>query len=152
MAGFAFGLWLNIEDKRRRFPLLNLPESKISQLVEKYGDLAKVSQNPDDEDEGLTVGLLDGSQTPTLYDVRGGCLLLVAGCVWEGESWALEGALEGKEMPLLGGTARALTLRAQLPCLPTTRPHTPPRRSNVPLGCIGILCAYPAGEDGPCYH
>ncbi len=73
MAGCIFGVWLNLEDRRRRFPLLNLPESKISQLVEKYGDLAKASMRnlPNDDDEALTVGLLDGQQTPTLYDVRG---------------------------------------------------------------------------------
>ena len=72
-----FGAWLNIEDKRRRFPVLNLPESKISQLTEKYGDLAKVSQTRQfgDDDESLTVGLLDGQQTPTLYDVSADTVL-----------------------------------------------------------------------------
>ena len=70
-AGLAFGVWLNLEDKSRRFPLLNLPESRISQLVERYGDLAKVSQTKEaGDDDDLTVGLLDGQQTPTLYDVR----------------------------------------------------------------------------------
>jgi hypothetical protein len=84
-AGVLCGVWLNIEDKRRRFPLLNLPENKISQLVEKYGDLAKVSQTKGagEEDDELRLGLLEGQQTPTLYDVRAvseGCVGSVSSC------------------------------------------------------------------------
>jgi hypothetical protein len=48
--------------------VLNLPEAKIAQLIEEYGDIVEPKygvENPD-----VLQGLLEGQQTPTVYDVR----------------------------------------------------------------------------------
>ena len=40
--GALFALWLNIENYIRPYPVLNLPEAAISELVKSVGDLGKL--------------------------------------------------------------------------------------------------------------
>jgi MFS family permease len=81
--GILFGLWLNYEDRMRPYPVLNMPESKIAELVEQIGDIGKLaSRRPKKgelaDTEALTSALLDPMATPTFYEVRCALAFVVA--------------------------------------------------------------------------